>query len=91
MLLLKYGITTEQRSKMLSEQDGKCALCLRPESDAGKRGLAVDHSHDETGTVRGLLCFTCNTALAKVEIGLLDEDWIKRARKYLANADKAAN
>ena len=47
---------------MLGAQNGRCAICGRPETEAG--GLAVDHCH-ATGKVRGLLCTLCNTALGK--------------------------
>lgn len=55
----KYGISLEERDLMSAKQNGKCAICL-----AEKPNLHVDHSH-ETGVVRGLLCFTCNSALGK--------------------------
>lgn len=58
-ILLKYGLTPEAHGAMLQRQGGVCAICKRPPSD---RGLFVDHDHD-TGTVRGLLCPACNTAL----------------------------
>ena len=62
-LLLKYGITLEQYSVMLAEQEGKCALCL---NFPKKNKLAVDHNH-LTGRNRGLLCVRCNVILGQVE------------------------
>jgi hypothetical protein len=57
----KYGITMEQRDALM---DGTCPICMkRPKAH-------VDHDH-ETGSVRGGLCMTCNTALGWVEeVGL---------------------
>jgi hypothetical protein len=55
---------------MLVAQRGVCAVCGHPPNSYQRRkaSLAVDHDH-ATGTVRGLLCGRCNTAL-----GLLGED-----------------
>ena len=44
---------------MLAEQGGGCAICGEPPK---KRALHVDHHHD-SGRVRGLRCFRCNSAL----------------------------
>jgi hypothetical protein len=41
-----------------------CAVCGKPQK-SGKR-LATDHSH-KTGVVRGLLCWTCNRLLGRIE------------------------
>jgi hypothetical protein len=60
----KYGITIEEYERMEEEQGFACALCRSPESIEERR-LAVDHDHN-TGRVRGLLCFKCNTALGRV-------------------------
>lgn len=59
-LLAKYGITFQDYYRMLAEQDGRCAICSRPEPT--NRMFDVDHDH-ETGTVRGLLCTSCNRVL----------------------------
>ena len=57
-----------KKKELFEQQQGLCALCKRPETtrrnkkDEGAERLAVDHCHD-TGLVRGLLCFKCNTAI----------------------------
>lgn len=78
----KFGITLDDYERMLSEQDGVCAICERPER--AKRGdtlkhLAVDHCH-ATGVVRGLLCADCNTAIGKL---LDDPSAMRRAAQYV--------
>jgi Recombination endonuclease VII len=57
--LRKYGLTQEDYDRLLSEQVG-CAGC--GSSDAGPKGWMIDHCH-ESGRVRALLCYRCNTAL----------------------------
>ncbi len=49
-----YGITLEHWNAMYEAQDGACVLCFKTEK------LVVDHDH-ETGRVRGLLCYGCNS------------------------------
>jgi len=61
----KFGITPEEYDALLEAQAGVCAICGEP---PGQKALAVDHDHD-TGSIRGLLCGNCNTAL-----GLLSDD-----------------
>lgn len=77
MRLQRYDLTEEQYTKMLEQQDHKCKICqCHPK---GKRPLAVDHHHD-TGTVRGLLCYGCNRAIA-----ILDKpELLKKAMIYLS-------
>lgn len=65
----KYGISTEEYSILLAQQKEVCSICGQKESFcSGKREtpnlLSVDHCH-ETGKVRGLLCYSCNTGLGK--------------------------
>ncbi len=55
------GCTHEQYTKLKLEQLGCCKICNKHESEF-KIGLAADHCH-KTGTVRGLLCSSCNRAL----------------------------
>lgn len=59
----QYGLTTSDYETMYENQSGKCAIC-----DTPSEKLVVDHNH-QTGTVRGLLCPTCNMG-----IGLLKEN-----------------
>ena len=66
-----YGLTPEDKQKMLAEQNNCCAICEY--SEPGARGNVngewyVDHDH-VTGKVRGLLCNRCNAAL-----GFMHED-----------------
>lgn len=57
----RYGITTDDYTRMFEEQDGACAICKRPPTD---KRLAIDHCHT-TGKVRGLLCGPCNVSLGQ--------------------------
>ena len=59
----KYGLTTEQFSAMITEQDNRCKICTCEMEDP-----QIDHNHS-TGKIRGLLCKPCNMSL-----GLLKED-----------------
>jgi hypothetical protein len=64
----KYGVTLETYKTMFEKQDGKCAICSKPQNENLKgRMLALDHNH-ANGQVRGLLCYKCNMA-----IGLLKD------------------
>ena len=59
----KYGLSYEQYSKMIVNQDNKCRLCLN--EFKVKRHIHVDHCHD-TGQVRGIICFKCNQSIGKL-------------------------
>ena len=61
-LRVRYGITAEQYDRMRAKQQGVCAICFEEPSG---RGLMVDHHH-ESGQVRQLLCYSCNTVLGMV-------------------------
>lgn len=78
-----YGVDSVTYERMLQEQNELCKICKHAES--GKQ-LAVDHDW-ETGEIRGLLCFRCNTKLGwydrySVEIGayLNDKRWFRTLR-----------
>jgi len=59
-LIKKYGISSEEYTKMCNKQFFKCAICFGV-SSKNKR-LSIDHCH-ETNLVRGLLCDSCNLGL----------------------------
>lgn len=58
-LRTQYGISYETYLEIVENQNNKCAICSGELTDPH-----LDHCH-ETGKVRGILCFTCNTALGK--------------------------
>lgn len=75
-LMREYGIPLDRYEAMLLAQGGTCAVCRRPEGDARRRNLAVDHDHACCpGTrscgkcIRGLLCSRCNLVA-----GLMEDD-----------------
>lgn len=64
-----YGISLERYKAMLADQDGKCAICKRPDNnmESGKKqNFAVDHRHSDN-KVRSLLCHSCNKNVGVVE------------------------
>ncbi len=66
----KYNLTPAEYDRMLASQDGRCAICLQPETARGRGGqprrLAVDHDR-RSGVVRQLLCHRCNLVTWAVE------------------------
>lgn len=77
-LQYNFNITLEDYNKMFQEQDGKCAICNKHQTEFDK-SLAVDHCH-ETGKVRGLLCRECNTGLGKFKDST---NLLEKAKNYL--------
>ena len=83
--LIKYRVTQADYAKMLSDQDGLCAICGNPETSTMRgflRRLCIDHCH-VTGKVRGLLCSGCNHAIGKLGD---DPAILRRAADYLEAA-----
>jgi hypothetical protein len=77
VLRWKYGIGYPEFRRMITEQDNRCAICMRPFKS--ERVTFVDHDHN-TGKVRGILCAGCNMG-----IGILGEDVkiLQKAINYL--------
>ena len=71
----KHGITISDYDKMMSDQDGKCAIC-----GEGEKKLCVDHCHT-TGLIRSLLCHKCNAAVGYREIG---DSFTEKVDAYLS-------
>ncbi len=71
----KYGITEADFRAMEQAQGGACAICRTLPED----GLYVDHDH-QTGKVRGLLCFQCNSGIGSLRD---DIERLQRAIAYL--------
>ena len=74
----KFNMTIEEYEALLKSQFGKCAICGN-ECKTGRR-LSVDHTHDESMKVRGLLCKECNIGLGNFHD---DPYLILRAYQYL--------
>jgi len=74
----KYGLSIDNYNKMFEQQEGRCGICKRHQTELIKK-LVVDHCHD-TGKVRGLLCDKCNRG-----VGFLGDnlEGIKSAVNYL--------
>ena len=73
----KYGLTMEQVSGMMINQDHKCAIYDMEFPDEYK--VQIDHCHT-SGNVRGLLCIECNWLLGKAKD---NPETLRSAAKYL--------
>ncbi|MEV0263395.1 endonuclease VII domain-containing protein [Streptomyces sp. NPDC050617] len=69
----QYGMTEAERDEIIASQMGICVICLNAPA------VHVDHCH-QTGKVRGVLCFNCNSAIGKLGD---DPDTLRRAIAYL--------
>jgi hypothetical protein len=72
----KFGISPEQYREIEQAQGGMCRLCGKSPKT---RQLAVDHDHT-TGSIRGLLCYRCNTGLGALGD---DPEGLQRALDYV--------
>lgn len=87
-LVQAYGITVEDYSAMLQEQNGRCAICGKSAMECiakGHRHLHVDHDH-ETKAVRGLLCGKCNSGIGAFAD---DPELLEKAIEYLRRNPRA--
>ena len=86
-LRYNFDLTLAAYNAMLEAQDYVCAICGKENGTDAHSGektkqLSVDHDH-ETGAVRGLLCFRCNTSIETLTVpGVLH-----RAVEYLRRAE----
>lgn len=85
-IMRSYGLTEEDFEAILDGQNGCCAICGTTEPGANRTRFCVDHCH-ATGVVRGLLCNSCNRALAALGDS---SDGVRRAFEYLERAERRA-
>jgi hypothetical protein len=72
-----YGISLEQYTEMLKNQNNKCLICdIELFQD---KNTCVDHCHTEN-KVRGILCTNCNILLGQAKDSI---EILKSAQKYL--------
>lgn len=84
----RYGITYEEYEVVLASQGGACWICGKPPK---KRRLHIDHEHmkkdkkrkpeEVRAKIRGLLCWQCNTAIAKFKD---NAHHMKKASEYVS-------
>lgn len=77
-----YDLSPAERKKLLMEQDGGCAICLKADGTTRHSKLRTDHDH-QTMQVRGLLCNNCNLGLGKLGDTL---ESLEKAVAYLRKA-----
>jgi hypothetical protein len=84
----KYGLTRDQFEAMLQEQHGVCAICKGNEqlTKRKREPLCVDHKHDESRAIRGLLCRRCNVIVGMVEN---NPELFRAAADYLEKHERA--
>lgn len=74
----QYGIGLDDVDSMLKDQGYLCKICSKPVHYNNRTGC-VDHNH-QSGKVRGILCYTCNSALGKFKDS---EELLTKAINYL--------
>lgn len=74
----RYGLKPEQHEQMISDQKNVCAICGGNPPDG--KPLVIDHCPNK-GTVRGLLCYTCNR-----DMSILDK--AEKLKKCVAYKNK---
>jgi len=80
-LVRKYGISQADYDRMLTAQNGGCAICHKTQ----ERAFDVDHNH-QTGEVRGLLCTNCNRMVGHAGD---DAERLEAAAAYLRSSLKS--
>ena len=68
---------------MMVEQNYTCAICRKPFGDSRSLTPLIEHDHN-TGFVRGLVHYWCNTRLTAVE----DKEFLGNALRYLEDAQR---
>jgi hypothetical protein len=63
-VLRRYGMTRDEFQKRLTAQNNKCAVCLK-EFANGKMMPHIDTWSGATGTMRGIVCNSCDVSMAQ--------------------------
>ncbi len=74
--LKQYGISYNDKIKIIKQQRGKCRICNKKINEISGH---LDHCH-KTKKVRGILCSNCNTGIGLFKNNI---EFLKRAIKYL--------
>lgn len=82
-LMIRYNISLEEYEMMLDWQGNRCAICAVSFDTLESKDIHVDHDH-ETGDVRGILCYPCNSAVERLDNV---PGWAHNALRYLAKED----
>ena len=80
-LSFKYGLSIEKLERIVTEQDGCCAICGIQQGGTKYKRLCVDHCHSSK-RIRGLLCHNCNHLLGHAKD---NSEILYNAAKYLEN------
>jgi hypothetical protein len=85
-VLKEYGLTEDEYLFLLKKQNNKCCIC-GVTLDCSRKLLIphIDHVHDKTKRVRGLLCGHCNVLLGVAHDSVVI---LKNAIKYLRKDNK---
>ncbi len=75
-----YNLSRDDYNNLLVAQENKCAICGAEEQER----MVVDHCHT-TGSVRGLLCNSCNCGLGFFQDNI---EFMKKAIAYIKINDK---
>jgi hypothetical protein len=82
LTLKRRDITPNDYESLMTNQEGKCAICGATSSGKAKRRLSVDHNH-KTGNIRALLCHDCNWMVGYLERREDIPDILVRLTEYL--------
>jgi hypothetical protein len=72
-----YGVTLEEKNKMIQDQGNKCGLCGN--DFVNKKDTHLDHCH-ASGKVRKVLCGSCNVGLGYFKD---NPELLKKAAEYI--------
>ena len=78
-----YGVSPQDFDRMMAEQNYRCAICRQPFGEDRPSRPLIEHDHN-TGFVRGLVHYWCNTRLTAVE----DKEFLGNALRYLEDAQR---